>query len=149
VRVVVQRAVRAAVRATHTVGAEERRIDAGLVLLVGFAPTDDAAVVEWMADKCLALRIFPDDSGAMNCCVVEAGGSVLVIPNFTLYGDARKGRRPSFTGAAPPAQAGALFERFVAQLERGPTRVASGWFQEHMHVELVNDGPVTLVLERD
>jgi D-tyrosyl-tRNA(Tyr) deacylase len=149
VRVVVQRVERAAVWRTDAVAADPVGIDRGLLLLAGFRAADDARVVEWMADKCLGLRIFGDAAGAMNHAVADIGGAVLVVPNFTLYGDARKGRRPSFTDAAPPAVASRLFEAFVAALRCGPVPVASGFFQAAMHVELVNDGPVTLVLERD
>jgi D-tyrosyl-tRNA(Tyr) deacylase len=145
VRVVVQRVARAAVRAAD----DERSIEHGLVLLAGFTAADDEAVIGWMADKCLALRIFADDAGALNRSVVESGGKLLVVPNFTLYGDARKGRRPSFTRAAPPEQARRLFARFVERLRQGPAAVEAGWFQAHMRVELVNDGPVTLLLERE
>ncbi len=144
-RVVVQRVTRASVR----VGDDERSIERGLALLAGFTAGDDEAVLGWMAEKCLGLRIFADDSGAMNRSVVDCNGALLVVPNFTLYGDARKGRRPSFTSAAPPEEARQLFDRFVEALGRGSVRVEPGWFQEHMQVELVNDGPVTLLLERE
>ncbi len=148
-RVVVQRVERAAVRALDADGADERCIDRGLVLLAGFTATDQDDVIGWMAEKCLTLRIFPDDDGNLNRSVHEAGGAILVVPNFTLYGDARKGRRPSFTRAAAPERAQKLFGRFVERLQQGPIRIESGWFQAHMHVELVNDGPITLLLERD
>jgi D-tyrosyl-tRNA(Tyr) deacylase len=148
VRVLVQRVARAAVRRLDPPPEAEVAIGAGLLLLAGFRPEDDAEVLRWMAEKCLGLRIFPDAAGAMNRSVVEAGGALLAVPNFTLYGDARKGRRPSFTEAAPPEAAARGFAAFVAELRRGPVRVESGFFQAHMHVELVNDGPVTLLLER-
>ena len=148
-RVVVQRVAHASVRALDVESTPKRSSARGLLLLAGFTASDDAAVIAWMADKCLTLRIFPDDSGALNRSVVDCDGALLVVPNFTLYGDARKGRRPSFTRAAPPEQASRLFERFVGDLKRGPVRVEAGWFQAHMHVELVNDGPVTLILERE
>jgi D-tyrosyl-tRNA(Tyr) deacylase len=149
VRVVVQRVTRAAVRRVDTPEHQERCIERGLVLLAGFRAADDEAVLRWMAEKCLSLRIFPDADGALNRSVVEAQGALLVVPNFTLYGDARKGRRPSFTRAAPPDVAEQLFETFVATLRRGPAPVEPGFFQAHMQVEIVNDGPVTLMLERD
>jgi D-tyrosyl-tRNA(Tyr) deacylase len=129
--------------------APEASIGRGLLLLAGFRAVDDAAVIDWMADKCLGLRIFSDAAGAMNLGVADIGGSLLVVPNFTLYGDARKGRRPSFTDAAPPDVATRLFDAFVASLRRGPVPVATGFFQAAMHVELVNDGPVTILLERE
>ena len=147
-RVVVQRVVRAAVRRIDVEPAEERRIESGLVLLTGFCASDDRPGLAWMAEKCLGLRIFADAEGAMNRSIAETGGSLLVVPNFTLYGDARKGRRPSFTGAAPPEQATRLFDSFVDLLRQGPVPVEAGWFQAHMQVDLVNDGPVTLLLER-
>ena len=147
-RAVVQRVSRAAVRRVDADPPEETRIGAGALVLAGFCATDDDAVLEWMADKVLGLRIFADAAGALNRAVDEAGGALLVVPNFTLYGDARKGRRPSFTAAAPPEIAALRFAAFVARLRRGPVPVEAGWFQAHMHVELVNDGPVTILLER-
>jgi D-tyrosyl-tRNA(Tyr) deacylase len=149
VRVVVQRVSRAAVRRVDGVAAGEAGIERGLLLLAGFRADDDGAALSWMADKCLGLRIFADDAGAMNRSLAEIGGALLVVPNFTLYGDARRGRRPSFSAAAPPAVASRLFDTFVATLRRGPVPVVTGFFQAAMHVESVNDGPVTLLLERD
>ncbi len=148
-RVVVQRVARAAVHRLDVEPADVRRIERGLVLLCGFQADDDTATLRWMAEKCLGLRIFADAAGAMNRDVGECGGAILVVPNFTLYGDARKGRRPSFTRAAPPEVAARLFDAFVEVLRAGAVRVEAGWFQEHMHVEIVNDGPVTLVIERE
>ena len=148
-RVVVQRVVRAAVRRMDGVAESEAHIDRGLLLLAGFRAGDDAATLAWMADKCIGLRIFADDQGAMNRAVLDVGGALLVVPNFTLYGDARKGRRPSFGAAAPPEIACSLFDAFVAALRRAPVPVATGFFQAAMHVECVNDGPVTLILERE
>lgn len=148
-RVVVQRVLRAAVRRIDTDPVQEAAIGPGLLLLAGFRAGDDAAVLGWMAAKCTGLRIFADAAGAMNRDVAEAGGSMLVIPNFTLYGDARKGRRPSFTDAAPPEVAGERFEQFVHLLRQGPVPVRTGFFQTSMHVESVNDGPVTLWIERE
>ena len=150
-RVVVQRVARAAVSRIDAAAesAAERRIGPGLVLLAGFQATDDDAVAGWMAEKILGLRIFPDDAGAMNRSVVDCWGEILVVPNFTVYGDAAKGRRPSFTAAAPPADAARCFDAFVAALRRGPLRVEAGFFQAHMHVDLTNDGPVTLILEKE
>jgi len=148
VRVVVQRVAQAVVRRLDPPPAAEARIGRGAVLLAGFRATDDDGTLAWMADKCLGLRIFPDATGALNRALEEVGGALLVVPNFTLYGDARKGRRPSFTEAAPPEVAEAKFDAFVALLRRGPVPVEAGWFQAHMQVDLTNDGPVTILLER-
>jgi len=103
-----------------------------------------------MADKVLELRVFPDEEGRMNLSLHDVGGDLLVVSQFTLYGDVRKGRRPSFVDAAPPEKAEALYDRFVTLLrERAPARVETGEFGARMQVELVNDGPVTLLLERE
>lgn len=124
-------------------------IGAGFLLLVGFRDGDTAAEVTWMADKVIGLRLFADADGKMNRDLVEAGGALLVVSQFTLYGDATKGRRPSFIDAARPEVAIPLYESFVAALrERGAT-VATGEFGATMAVSLVNDGPVTLVLDRE
>jgi D-aminoacyl-tRNA deacylase len=124
-------------------------IGTGYVVLAGFAEGDDDATLAWMADKIMGLRLFRDDDGKMNRDLDDVDGSLLVVSQFTLYGDARKGRRPSFIGAAPPEQAVPLYERFLQLLEaRAPGRVESGEFGAMMDVELVNDGPVTLLLER-
>lgn len=147
-RVVVQRVLRASVRDVAASPEAAAHIDRGAVLFAGFRLSDDDAIIDWMAAKCLGLRIFPDDEGAFDRSVVDCGGALLAVPNFTLYGDASRGRRPSFTDAAPPEFAAACFERFLAALRRGPVPVESGFFRTHMHVELVNDGPVTLWLER-
>lgn len=144
-RVVLQRVSRAAVRVG---GADLGAIDAGLLLLVGFAAGDGMADVSWMADKVVGLRVFSDDEGKMNRSVAECGGSILVVSQFTLYGDARKGRRPSFVEAARPEIAIPLYESFVAALRSTGIRVATGEFGADMKVELVNDGPVTLILEK-
>jgi D-tyrosyl-tRNA(Tyr) deacylase len=145
-RVVLQRVSRGRVTiAGRTAGA----IDRGLALLVGFAPTDTDEAVAWMADKVVGLRVFSDDEGRMNRSLDEVGGGILVVSQFTLYGDARKGRRPSFVDAAAPESAIPLYHRFVALLrERVPGRVETGEFGAMMDVELVNEGPVTLILER-
>jgi D-tyrosyl-tRNA(Tyr) deacylase len=124
-------------------------IGQGLVLLVGFTPGDDDAVLRWMAEKVVGLRVFNDGDGKMNLGLDEVGGSLLVVSQFTLYGDTRKGRRPSFIHAAPPELAIPLYERFLDFLrDLAPGRVESGEFGAMMDVALVNDGPVTLVLER-
>lgn len=144
-RAVVQRVSRAAVRvAGEAVGA----IGRGFVVLAGFAPGDTDADLAWMAEKVAGLRVFGDGEGKMNLALEDVGGAVLVVSQFTLYGDASKGRRPSFIGAALPEQAEALYERFVALLRARGVPVETGRFRAMMDVELVNDGPVTLLLER-
>jgi D-tyrosyl-tRNA(Tyr) deacylase len=147
VRVVLQRVKRAEVRVE---GRVTGKVGPGFLVLAGFAPTDNDATLEWMADKVLGLRLFGDDEGKMNRDLVEVGGGVLVVSQFTLYGDAKKGRRPSFIDAAPPEIAIPLYERFVAMLREkaGSIPVATGEFGAMMDVELVNDGPVTLLLEK-
>ena len=145
-RVVLQRVSRGEVRID---GESVGRIGRGFLILAGFAPDDDEADLIWMADKIVGLRLFPDDDGRMNIPLEEIAGELLVVSQFTLYGDARKGRRPSFVGAADPDVAVPLYERFLEVLEeRAPGRVRSGEFGAMMDVELVNDGPVTLLLER-
>jgi D-tyrosyl-tRNA(Tyr) deacylase len=145
-RVVLQRVSRASVtidgRAVGTVGR-------GFCLLVGFTHGDTGAVVEWMAEKIAGLRLFSDAEGKMNLGIDEVGGGVLVVSQFTLYGDAAKGRRPSFVDAARPEQAIPLYERFVAALRGRGLEVATGEFGAQMLVEIHNDGPVTLILERN
>ena len=123
-------------------------IGVGLLVLVGFTAGDGGAQVAWMADKLVDLRIFPDDAGKMNRDVREAGGSLLVVSQFTLYGDVQKGRRPSFIAAAPPAEAEPQYEAFLAALRARGLTVAAGVFGAMMQVSLVNDGPVTLIIER-
>jgi D-tyrosyl-tRNA(Tyr) deacylase len=126
------------------------KIGAGFLVLAGFAPGDTDATLDWMAEKILGVRLFGDAQGKMNLDLDEAGGALLVVSQFTLYGDAHKGRRPSFTGAAPPAVAVPLYERFVALLKErsGGIRIETGEFGAMMDVELVNDGPVTLILDK-
>jgi D-tyrosyl-tRNA(Tyr) deacylase len=145
-RVVLQRVSRASVSIEgDTVG----EIRGGVVLLVGFTDGDDEATIRWMAEKILGLRVFSDAEGKMNLSLQEVEGDVLVISQFTLYGDTRKGRRPSFVHAAPPEVAIPLYERFLEVLgAEAPGRVESGEFGAMMDVALVNAGPVTLVLER-
>ena len=124
-------------------------IGEGLLLLVGFTSGDTEEQLVWMADKIVGLRVFADEAGKMNRSVEDVGGEVLVVSQFTLYGDTRKGRRPSFMDAAPPSQAVPLYQRFVELVgERTGPAVATGEFGASMSVALVNDGPVTLVLER-
>ena len=144
-RVLLQRVSSAEVRVGDRVTG---RIARGLLALVGFTHGDDDAQLAWMADKVVGLRIFGDAEQKMNLSVVEAGGAVLVVSQFTLYGDVEKGRRPSFIDAARPEQAIPLYERFVALLRERGIAVETGEFGAMMDVELVNDGPVTLMLER-
>jgi len=122
-------------------------IGAGLLILLGVAKSDTSQDAEFLADKILNLRVFPDDAGKMNRSLLESNGDLLIISQFTLYGDCRKGRRPSFEAAAPPEQARALYETFVGLARRSGLRVETGVFKAHMDVSLVNDGPVTLMLE--
>jgi D-aminoacyl-tRNA deacylase len=146
VRVVLQRVARAEVRVD---GQVTGAIGRGFLLLVGFTASDTEETLGWMADKVIGLRLFADGAGKFNLDLAEAGGGLLVVSQFTLYGDARKGRRPSFIDAAPPDIAVPLYERFIALLrERAPGPVETGEFGAMMEVDLVNDGPVTLLLER-
>ncbi|HYU53345.1 MAG TPA: D-aminoacyl-tRNA deacylase [Gemmatimonadaceae bacterium] len=144
-RVLLQRVSRAEVRiGERTAG----RIGKGFLLLVGFTHADTPERVDWMADKTFGLRLFGDAEGKMNLGLADVGGSVLVVSQFTLYGNAEKGRRPSFIDAARPEVAIPLYERFLAALRERGLKVESGEFGAMMDVELVNDGPVTLWLER-
>ncbi len=145
-RVVLQRVREASV----TIGGEViGEIGLGQLLLVGFEGSDTIEKVEWMADKVVGLRVFQDESGKMNLTLADVGGSILVVSQFTLYGNVRKGRRPSFVEAAPPETAIPLYESFVESLEaRHPGRVATGEFGAMMDISLTNDGPVTLVIDR-
>ncbi len=120
----------------------------GFCLLVGFTTTDTLAEVEWMAEKVTGLRLFTDAEGKMNLALADVGGGLLVVSQFTLYGDASKGRRPSFIAAARPEQAIPLYEAFVARLRAAGLAVGTGVFGATMEVALVNDGPVTLMLEK-
>ena len=119
----------------------------GLLVLLGVTHTDTAEQAAWLAGKVAGLRIFEDADGKMNRSVADVGGGVLVVSQFTLYGDCRKGRRPSFDAAARPDQARALYDAFVAELRALGVPVATGVFQAHMQVALVNDGPVTIMIE--
>jgi D-tyrosyl-tRNA(Tyr) deacylase len=120
-----------------------------LLVLIGISREDTHAEADYMLDKVLGLRIFPDESGKMNRNIVEAGGALLLVSQFTLYGDCRKGRRPSFDRAAPPQQAQTLYEYFVDAARQGAVPVETGVFQAAMEVHLVNDGPVTILLDSD
>lgn len=144
-KVVLQRVSEARVEVDGAcVGAIER----GVLLLLGVGPEDTEAHGAWLAGKIAGLRIFPDDDGKMNRSLAEVGGGALVVSQFTLFGDCSKGRRPSFVGAAPPAVAIPLYERFCAQLDAEGIPVQRGIFGADMKVSLLNDGPVTLILER-
>lgn len=133
--------------AFEDVAEETGRIGRGILLLVGVTHDDDQAAARRLAEKSFNLRIFPDPAGAMNASCADIGGEVLVVPQFTLYGETRRGRRPSFVEAAGPAHAEELVDRVVAELRSLGAVVASGRFRTHMRVSLVNDGPVTLMLE--
>jgi D-tyrosyl-tRNA(Tyr) deacylase len=122
-------------------------IDRGLVVLLGIGPDDGEEQAQWMAEKIVHLRIFEDDAGKMNRSVLEIGGKAIVVSQFTLYGDARKGRRPSFFGAAAPDKASPLVDRVVALLGEQGVPTQTGVFGAHMLVEIANDGPVTILLE--
>jgi D-tyrosyl-tRNA(Tyr) deacylase len=123
------------------------RIGPGLVVLVGVGPQDSSAEVDWLAEKIVGLRIFEDAEGKMNRSLADVAGAMLVVSQFTLYGDCRKGRRPSFIAAAPPELAERLYEAFVARVRALGVEVATGVFRAHMQVSLVNDGPVTLWID--
>ncbi len=143
-RALIQRVRRASVTVEGQVVGE---IGRGLCVLVGVTHSDDEAVADRLAGRVWNLRVFDDEGGFMNVPVGDAGGEVLVISQFTLYGDTRKGRRPSWAAAARPEQAEPLVERFAEALTGLGARVATGRFGAHMHVELVNDGPVTVTVE--
>lgn len=145
-RLLIQRVSRAKVTVSGEITGE---IGHGLLIFVGIGHNDDIARVKEMTEKVIKLRIFEDEAGKMNLDVTSRGGSVLVVSQFTLYGDARKGNRPSFIDAARPEQAKELYKRFVSELREkmGTQRVAEGQFGAMMDVELVNDGPVTIWLE--
>jgi D-tyrosyl-tRNA(Tyr) deacylase len=144
VRVLVQRVSRAAV---HIEGEAVAAIGPGLLLLVAFKDGDGDADLAWMAEKVAHLRIFEDETGKMNRSLVEVGGQALVVSQFTLYGDARKGRRPSFDASASADKARPHFEKFVDNLTSRGLQTTAGRFQAVMQVELVNDGPVTIMLD--
>jgi D-tyrosyl-tRNA(Tyr) deacylase len=145
-RVVLQRVARAAVRVE---GERVGSIGRGYLLLVGFRSGDREETLRWMVEKVRGLRLFPDSEGKMNLPIDEVGGELLVVSQFTLYADIRKGRRPSFVDAAGPDEAEHLYDRFVELLREGTIPVATGSFGALMEVELLNDGPVTLIIERD
>ena len=149
-RVLLQRVSHAEVRVRPPDGGDPRvtgRIGRGFLLLVGLTHDDTEERLAWMAEKVIGLRLFGDAEGKMNLALDEVGGALLVVSQFTLYGDARKGRRPSWFDAAPPEVARPLYEFFVAEARARVARVETGSFQAMMEVELVNDGPVTILLD--
>jgi len=143
-RFVIQRVTRASVRVDGNLVAE---IGKGLLVLAGIAATDQPAQADYLAGKLVNLRVFPDSEGRMNRSALDVNASLLLVSQFTLYGDCRKGRRPSFDAAAPPDAARELYEYLVSKVREHGLVTESGVFQAHMEVELVNDGPVTLLLE--
>jgi D-aminoacyl-tRNA deacylase len=145
-RAVVQRVKRARVTVAGETAGE---IGQGLLVLVGVGQSDTEAAADYVADKIAGLRIFDDEAGRINRAVGEIGGAVLVVSQFTLYGDVRRGKRPSFDAAAPPESARSLYEYFVDKLRTTGLHCETGRFQEMMEVELVNDGPVTILLDSE
>lgn len=145
-RAVIQRVKRASVSVNGKVVAE---IKNGLLALLGVNKGDDRAVFEKMADKITNLRIFEDEKGKMNLSVRDTGGSVLVVPNFTVYSDCRHGRRPDFVGGAAPDEAEKIFDDFIAFLKDSYPYTKTGIFRADMQVELINDGPITIILDSD
>jgi D-tyrosyl-tRNA(Tyr) deacylase len=143
-RAVVQRVSRAKVTVAAEVSGE---IGTGLLVLLGVGEEDGPEDAVYLAEKIVGLRIFPDDDGKMNRSLAEIGGGLLAVSQFTLFGDCRKGRRPSFIAAARPEAAVELYRAFVAEVRGRGITTATGRFQEHMDVELVNDGPVTLLVD--
>jgi D-aminoacyl-tRNA deacylase len=146
VRVVVQRVTRASVTVEGKVAGN---IGAGLLILLGISRTDNPEAASYLAEKIVNLRIFSDEAGKMNLSLLDVRGSALVVSQFTLYGDARGGRRPSYIQAAPPEEANQLYEEFVRSMRGLGVPVETGVFQAHMNVELVNDGPVTILLDSE
>lgn len=145
-RSVIQRVTRASVRVDAQVTGE---IGAGLLILLGVSRTDNQESSVYLAEKIANLRIFSDDAGKMNLSLIDIGGSALVVSQFTLYGDTRGGRRPSYIQAAPSEEANRLYEEFVRAMRGLGIKVETGVFQAHMQVELVNDGPVTILLDSE
>jgi D-aminoacyl-tRNA deacylase len=143
-RAVVQRVSRARVTVNAEVTGE---ISTGLLILLAVANADTDKDLDYMVDKIVGLRVFEDADGKMNRSVAEAGGAILAVSQFTLYGDVRRGKRPSFDDAARPEQARAMYDQFVTRVRAAGLRCETGRFQEMMDVELVNDGPVTIVLD--
>ncbi len=145
-RAVIQRSHQASVTVEGTIiGA----ISSGLVVFLGIQEQDNEQTIKWMADKIIHLRIFEDGDGKMNRSLAETGGEMLIVSQFTLYGDCRKGRRPGYSGAARPETAEPLYEKFVRYIENQGIVTATGKFQASMQVQLINDGPVTLLIDSD
>src|SRR5262249_55067329 len=145
-RAVIQRVTRAKVTVERETTGE---IGSGLLVLLGVGAADSASAADYLAEKIVGLRIFEDENGKMNRSVLDEGGAILAVSQFTLYGDVRKGKRPSFDAAAPPEQARQLYEYFVEKIRAAGVRCETGRFQADMQVELVNDGPVTILLDSD
>ena len=145
-RSVVQRVTRARVTVESRIAGE---IQSGVLILLGVGRLDNSEAASYLAEKIANLRIFSDDAGKMNRSLVDVGGAALVVSQFTLYGDTRGGRRPSYLRAAPPEEANRLYEEFVRSLRSLGVRAETGVFQAHMEVELVNDGPVTILLDSE
>ena len=143
-KAVIQRVKSAAVSVDNK---EISRIDAGLLVFLGVSVSDEASDADFLSDKIVNLRIFEDDNGKMNRSVINTSGAILVVSQFTLYGDCRKGRRPSYIQAAPPEKAEALYTYFIEQIKTKKIAVQSGKFRAMMAISLVNDGPVTLIVE--
>jgi D-tyrosyl-tRNA(Tyr) deacylase len=146
VRAVIQRVTRASVTVDGRIAGE---IGAGFLVLLGVGRADNLESAAYLAEKIVNLRIFSDEAGKMNLSLLDTGGSALVVSQFTLYGDTRGGRRPSYIQAAPPEEAGRLYEEFVRAMRALGVMVATGVFQAHMQVELVNDGPATILLDSE
>ena len=143
-RAVIQRVSRASVSVD---GEQLGVISTGLVALIGICATDGNKHVDWLAEKIINLRIFPDDTGKMNRSLADIGGEMLIVSQFTLYGDCRKGRRPGYSNAASPDKAEPLYQRFIGQVDQQNIKTASGKFQAMMEVTIINDGPVTLLVD--
>ena len=145
-RAVIQRVSKASVRIN---GITTGQIDHGLVVLLGIRADDSVKDLQWLADKTVHLRIFDDDDGKMNISLADIGGEMLIISQFTLYGDCRKGRRPGYSTSAPPEIAEPLYQQFIEEVKNHRIKVATGTFRASMEIALVNDGPVTLLLDSE
>jgi D-tyrosyl-tRNA(Tyr) deacylase len=145
-RAVVQRSAHASVSVNGTVTGS---IDSGLVVLLGIHPQDGPKEIQWLVEKIINLRIFEDDDGKMNRSLADIGAEMLIVSQFTLYGDCRKGRRPGYSSAAPPEIAEPLYLKFVEEVKSRGVCTATGTFQANMQVQLINDGPVTLLLDSE